>query len=110
MSISDLLAIGASGAQAYRAAMGAVSENISNATTVGYNRRTVQLGESPSSATNSQIYKPGVAFGGVEVTAIVRQTDDYLDLAARQAGATFKDADKRATWLDNVQTALDDGS
>ncbi|HEX7853604.1 MAG TPA: flagellar hook-associated protein FlgK [Sphingobium sp.] len=110
MAISDLLSIGASGARAYRAAMGAVSENISNATTVGYNRRTVSLGESPSSSASSAMYKPGVAFGGVEVVAIVRQTDSYLDLAARNAAATFKDADKRATWLDNVQTALDDGS
>lgn len=110
MSVTDLLGIGASGAQAYRAAMGAVSENISNTTTVGYNRRVVQLGESPSSAVNSLIYKPGVAFGGVNVTGVVRQTDDYLDLAARNATATFEDADARATWMSNVQDAIDDGA
>lgn len=109
MAISDLLAIGASGARAYRAAMGAVSENISNATTDGYNRRRVELGESPSSAASSLMYKPGVAFGGVEVVGIVRQTDSYLDLAARLSTSTFEDADARATWLDNIQTALDDG-
>lgn len=110
MSVTDLLSIGASGAQAYRAAMGAVSENISNTTTTGYNRRTVQLGESKSSAVNSLIYKPGVAFGGVNVIAVVRQTDDYLDLAARNSLGTFKDADKRATWQGNVQDALDDSA
>ncbi|MET0366309.1 MAG: flagellar hook-associated protein FlgK [Sphingobium sp.] len=110
MPISDLLSIGASGTRAYRAAMGAVSENISNATTEGYNRRTVALGESPSSGASSTFYKPGVAFGGVDVTGIVRGTDSYLDLAARLASSTFEDADARATWLDNVQTSLDDGT
>ncbi|MFT3965845.1 MAG: flagellar hook-associated protein FlgK [Sphingobium sp.] len=110
MPISDLLAIGASGARAYRAAMGAVSENITNATTEGYNRRTVALGESASSSANSILYKPGVAFGGVEVVGIVRQTDSYLDLAARLASSNYESANARATWLGNVQTALDDGS
>ncbi|MCE7797339.1 flagellar hook-associated protein FlgK [Sphingobium sufflavum] len=107
---SDLLSIGASGTRAYRAAMGAVSENITNATTEGYNRRTVQLGESPASATTSRFYKPGVAFGGVDVVSVVRKTDDYLDLAARLASSNYEKADARATWLGNIQTALDDGS
>jgi len=109
MSSSDLLSIGASGARAYRAAMGAVSENITNATTDGYNRRVVLLGESPASAVSSKFYKPGVSFGGVDVVAIVRKNDQYLDSAARVAAGNFENADARATWLGNVQTALDDG-
>lgn len=109
MSVVDILGIGASGARAYRAAMGAVSENITNATTEGYNRRVVQLGESPASSATSQLYKPGVAFGGVDVVAIVRKNDEYLDLAARNATSNFQSADARATWLGNVQSALDDG-
>lgn len=110
MSLSDLLGIGASGTRAYRAAMGAVSENITNATTDGYNRRTVLLAESASSATTSQLYKPGVAFGGVDVVSIVRKNDEYLDLAARIATGNYENVNARATWLDNVQSALDDGS
>lgn len=109
MSSSDLLSIGASGARAYRAAMGAVSENITNSTTDGYNRRVVLLGESPASAVSSKFYKPGVSFGGVDVVAIVRKNDAYLDSAARVAAGNFENADARATWLGNVQTALDDG-
>jgi flagellar hook-associated protein 1 FlgK len=109
MSSSDLLSIGASGARAYRAAMGAVSENITNSTTEGYNRRVVLLGESASSSASSLFYKPGVSFGGVDVVAIVRKNDEYLDSAARIAQGNFENADARATWLGNVQTALDDG-
>lgn len=110
MSVTDLLGIGASGTRAYRAAMGAVSENITNATTDGYNRRTVLLAESQASSATSQLYKPGVAFGGVDVVAIVRKTDDYLDLAARIATGNSENANARATWLDNIQSALDDNS
>lgn len=109
MPVSDLLSIGASGTRAYRAAMGAVSENITNATTDGYNRRAVILGESKSSSATSLFYKPGVAFGGVDVVAIARKTDDYLDLAARHASSNFENVDARAKWLGNVQSALDDG-
>lgn len=108
--ITDLFAIGASGTRAYRSAMGAVSENIANASTEGYNRRSVMLMESPSSATTSQFYKPGVAFGGVEIAFVSRGNDPYLDLAARLADSSFQNADTRATWMGDVQNALDDGS
>jgi flagellar hook-associated protein 1 FlgK len=90
--------------------MGAVSENITNATTEGYNRRAVILSESAASSATSIMYKPGVAFGGVDVGSVVRRTDEYLDLAARLSGGKYADADTRATWLGNVQSALDDGS
>lgn len=110
MSATDLFLIGASGARAYRAAMGAVSENIANTATEGYNRRSVEMMESPSSATTSQYYRPGVAFGGVEIASIQRGNDVYLDLAARLADSSFQNADARATWMSDVQNALDDGS
>jgi flagellar hook-associated protein 1 FlgK len=108
--VTDLFAIGASGVRVYRAAMGAVSENIANASTEGYNRRSVLLMESPSSATTSQFYRPGVAFGGVEIASIARGNDVYLDLAARLADSSYQNANARATWMSDVQNALDDGS
>lgn len=107
--VTDLFAIGASGVQSYRAALGAVSENISNANTEGYNRRSVLLRESPASATTSIFYKSGVTFGGVQVSAITRGNDPYLDLAARLAEMSFQSADTRNSWMSNVQNALNDG-
>lgn len=106
--VSDLFAIGSAGVRVYRAAMGAVSENIANATTEGYNRRAVIMQESPTSATTSQFYKPGVSFGGVEVQQISRSDDQYLDLAARIASGNYEDASTRDKWLSDVQSALDD--
>ncbi len=108
--VTDLFAIGASGAAAYRAAMGGVSENISNATTEGYNRRSVMLAESPSSSATSIFYKAGVSFGGVVVQTISRSNDPYLDLASRNASSSFESADVRATWLSDIQSALDDST
>ncbi|HTH27058.1 MAG TPA: flagellar hook-associated protein FlgK [Sphingobium sp.] len=110
MSVTDLFAIGASGTRAYRAAMGAVSENIANASTEGYNRRSLLLMESPSSATTSQFYRPGINFGGVEIASVARANNPYLDLAARLADSSFQNADARAQWMSDVQNALDDGS
>ena len=108
--VVDLFAIGTSGVRSYRAALGAVSENISNATTEGYNRRTVMLMESPTSSSTSEFYKPGVAYGGVEIQSVQRANDEYMDLAARLANSTFQNADTRKTWQSNMQSALDDGS
>lgn len=108
--VTDLFAIGASGAAAYRAAMGGVSENISNATTEGYSRRSVMLAESPSSSATSIFYKAGVSFGGVVVQTISRSNDPYLDLASRNASSSFESADVRATWLSDIQSALDDST
>ncbi|WP_411290775.1 flagellar basal body protein [Sphingorhabdus sp.] len=46
--MSDLLAIGASGIKAYSRALSVVGDNIANAQTDGYVRRTVRLEEAPA--------------------------------------------------------------
>ena len=46
MASSDLFSIGASGVRAHQAAMGAVSENIANANTPGYSRRSLSRSSS----------------------------------------------------------------
>lgn len=110
MSSSDLLAIGASGVKVYRAALGAVSENIANATTEGYNRRSVRVMESPVSAGADVFQKPGVLFGGVVIAEVRRYNEPYLDQASRIASASYEDANARALWMANVQDSLDDAT
>lgn len=105
---SDLLSIGASGIRVHQAAIGVISENISNASTDGYNRRSLLITESAVSTASMVFYRSGVSYGGAETGNVVRGTDDYLDLAARQAATAKGRADQRAVWLDRVQTALDD--
>src|SRR3546814_9655466 len=73
-AMSDLLSIGASGTNAYRAALAAISENISNADTPNYARRSIRMSESAVSTSTSAYYSPGANFGGVEIAGVVRAT------------------------------------
>jgi flagellar hook-associated protein 1 FlgK len=105
---SDLFIIGASGTKAYRAAMGAISENISNASTAGYTRRTVSTRESAVSASTQVEYKPQASFGGVEVAGVNRANDPYLDATARLTGTALASANARLRWQTDIETALND--
>lgn len=107
--MSDLFGIGASGARAYQAAMGVISNNIANADTPGYSRRTLALKESPSGAGTTIWYRSGLAYGGVDINRIVRATDPYLDAAARETSNLLGSATQRARWMADIQTALNDG-
>jgi len=109
MATVDLFLIGASGTRAYQAAMGAIADNIANANTVGYSRRTVELVESSASTSSSIFEKGGAAFAGVDIGRVFRANDAYLDLAARRTTNALGSADQRARWMADIQSALDDG-
>lgn len=106
--MSDLLNIGRSGVVAYRAALSTVGENVSNAETEGYTRRTVALGESAVSTSNNYIYRSSAVFGGVEVGGVQRVFDNYRSSYARFANSEAARADVKATWLATAEAALDD--
>ncbi len=105
---SDLFMIGASGTRNYQAAIGAVADNIANANTEGYVRRTILLRESPASNSTTLFYRANVSFSGVSIDQVTRYTDQYLDAAARLTTSSLGSADQRARWMNDVQTALND--
>jgi flagellar hook-associated protein 1 FlgK len=108
--MSDLFIIGASGAKAYRSAMAAISENIANAGTAGYARRSVTMAESGSSTATMATYISRANFGGVQVTGVKRATDPYLDATVRSTGTALGSATARLRWLTDSETALNDSS
>ena len=108
MSSSDLFAIGSAGLKGFRAQMGAVADNIANANSEGYNRRSVTLQESSMSAVAEPLYIPRAAFGGSEIVGVSRSNDIYLDATARQTGQAFSNASTRLRWLSDIETALGD--
>jgi flagellar hook-associated protein 1 FlgK len=110
MSSSDLFAIGSSGLRSMRAQMGAISDNIANANTVGYNRRTVLLQESSVAASSEPLYVPRASFGGSEIVSVSRSNDMYLDASARQTGMALGNSNARVRWLTEIETALGDDS
>ena len=106
--MSDLFIIGASGTKAYRSAMAAISENIANASTEGYSRRSVTTIESGSSTATMAVYITRANFGGTEVKSVNRATDPYLDATVRYTNMQLGSAVARMRWLTDSETALND--
>lgn len=106
--MSDLFIIGASGTKAYRQAMAAISENIANASTEGYSRRSVATVESGSSTSVMATYISRANFGGTEVKGVNRASDPYLDAAVRSTGMAFSNSTARLRWMSDLEGALND--
>ena len=106
--MSDLLTIGRSGVIAYRAALSTVGENVSNAETEGYTRRTVTLQESAVSSSNDYQYRSSAVFGGVNVGSVQRVYDNYKSSYARFSNSEAERANAQSTWLGIGEAALDD--
>jgi flagellar hook-associated protein 1 FlgK len=104
----DLFIIGASGTKAYRTAMSAISENITNASTPGYARRTTTMAESGSSTATMALYISRGNFGGTQVNSINRETDPYLDASVRMTGMALGNATAKLRWMSDTETALND--
>lgn len=108
--MSDLFIIGASGTKAYRAAMAAISENIANAGTAGYARRSVSTMESGSSTATMATYISRANFGGTQIRSVDRASDPYLDAQVRNTGMALGSANARSRWLTDTENALNDTS
>jgi flagellar hook-associated protein 1 FlgK len=98
--MSDLLSIGASGVRAFQGALTTTSENIANAGTAGYVRRTAQMAEVSAAGVK------GINGYGVTVTGTQRAADAIRSAAVRSAGADLSRTQAGSAWLDRIQTAL----
>ncbi len=100
--MSDMLGIGASGVRAYQSALNTTSENIANAGTAGYVRRTTQVREIASPAfADARLNGSGVAIDG-----IVRSGDAIRSAEVRNAGADLARSEASVTWLARIEGAL----
>jgi flagellar hook-associated protein 1 FlgK len=104
--MSDLLSIGLSGLSAYRSALSAVGDNVSNAETPGFARRSVRLGEAGSGGSGSIGEGEGIAFSGVKANAVIRAWDDFKAADARLSASVASRALTRQQWLTAVESAL----
>lgn len=99
--MSDMLSIGASGLRAYQAALTTTSENIANAGTAGYVRRTANLREIAVSGASAT--KDGL---GVAVLGIGRAGDMFRSAEVRAASADLARTETSAAWLERIEGAL----
>ncbi|MES2057795.1 MAG: flagellar hook-associated protein FlgK [Pseudomonadota bacterium] len=103
--MSDLLGIGASGVRAYQTALTTVSENIANAATPGYTRRSTALSE--ITVAGGSITTRGINNGsGVLATGVNRVTDMFRPADVRSASADLSRTETGITWLDRIEGAL----
>jgi flagellar hook-associated protein 1 len=106
--MSDLLSIGASGIRAYSSALSTVSDNIANAQTPGYARRSVRLEEAQASG-DVVLYRNNIRPGGVLVAGVERAVDSWLVEDARVAGSDSGRTAARLNWVSAAERAMDDG-
>ncbi len=106
--MSDLLSIGTSGIKAYSRALSTISDNIANAQTPGYARRSIQLEEARASG-DLVLYRNNIRPGGVTVGGVVRAVDDWLVADSRVASGDASRYSARLEWMEIAETSLDDG-
>jgi flagellar hook-associated protein 1 FlgK len=103
--MSDLLGIGASGLRAYGRALSTVADNVANAQTPGYARRTLQMAELQGSGT-SILYRSAINPGGVEITGIARAVERWLVEDARSSSGDASRTSTRLQWMNRVESTL----
>lgn len=108
--MSDLLNIGSSAVGAYRSALAAIGENVANAETPGFARRSIALREAASGAGASDpVYRETAMFGGVTVGGVNRAWDAFRATEARYAASAHGRAAVREQWLTGIESAIGDG-
>ncbi|QDZ08608.1 flagellar hook-associated protein FlgK [Sphingomonas panacisoli] len=102
--MSDMLAIGASGLRAYQVALNTVSENIANAGTAGYTRRTTNIKEVASiGGISAQAIGSGE---GAAVIGVQRAGDMFKMAEVLSSGSDLGKTATSVGWLDRIETSL----
>jgi flagellar hook-associated protein 1 FlgK len=102
---SDLLSIARSGAQAARIALDVTAQNIANASSSGYVRRSVRLEEVASSGGVGQI--GDVSLSGVRLGGITRNADIFRQAEVRRTGSDAARANAEVSGLENIEAAVE---
>lgn len=102
---SDLFTIGSSGLRAARAALDVTAQNISNASTEGYVRRSLRLGEVASAGGYARI--GDISLSGVRVDGLVRNADLFRQAEVRRTGADAARAQTELTAMENIEAGIE---
>ena len=102
---SDLLSIARSGAQAARIALDVTAQNIANASSAGYVRRSVRLAEVASSGGAGRI--GDISLSGVRLDSVVRNADLFRQAEVRRTGSDAARANAEVAGLENIEAAVE---
>ena len=106
--MSDLLSLGAAGVSSYSRALQTIGDNIANAQTPGYARRTTVLSEQTSTGS-SVLYRDQASANGVLVEGVSRAVDPWLIEDARASSSDASRSGARLSGLSAAESALADG-
>lgn len=102
---SDLISIAKSGTRAARVALDVTAQNIANASSEGYVRRSATVSEI---AAGSVMATPtAINLNGVHITGIVRNADQFRQAEVRRTGADAARADAELQGLENVEVSIE---
>lgn len=102
---SDLMSIARSGIQAARIGLDVTAQNIANASTDGYVRRSVSLSEV---ASTGGAYRIGdLSLSGVRLDGITRNADAFRQAEVRRTGSDVARATAEVSGLRNVESAIE---
>lgn len=102
---SDLLSIARSGARVARTALDVTSNNIANANSAGYVRRSVAVGE--LAGTTALSAPGGITLAGARITGIVRNADAFRQSEVRRTGSDAARASAEVQGLENIEAAVE---
>lgn len=102
---ADLMSIAKSGAKAARAALDLTAQNIANASSSGYVRRTLSVSELTA---NSGMASPtAINLAGVRITGVTRNVDVFRQSEVRRTGADAARASAEVEGLENIESAVE---
>jgi flagellar hook-associated protein 1 FlgK len=102
---ADLISIAKSGAAASRAALDLTAQNIANASSDGYVRRTLSVAE--LGANSSAASPSGINLAGVRITGVTRNADVFRQSEVRRTGADAARAAAEVRGLENIEAAVE---
>lgn len=102
---SDLMSIGRSGIKAARIALDVTAQNIANASTDGYVRRSVGLSEMATVGFAGTARD--VSLSGVRVSQIVRNADAFRQAEVRRTGSDTARSSAEVQALENIEAAVE---
>lgn len=102
---SDLLSIARSGAMAARIALDVTAQNIANASSAGYVRRSVSLTEVTGSGGFGRAND--VSLSGVRLDRVIRNVDQFRQAEVRRTGSDAARAGAELNALENIETAVE---
>lgn len=102
---SDLLSIAKSGARTARIALDVTAQNIANASSEGYVRRSVLLKEVSGSGGIGRV--GDISLFGSRLDRVVRNADLFRQAEVRRTGADSARARAEVAGLENVEAALE---